>query len=319
MKIIMALFNSFVFPGLFFLVAYALFAEWMDRKLYAKMQNRVGPPLLQPLADIVKLLAKETIVPSNADAKLFHLMPYFAFAGVATSFLFIPVLNTDTIFSYPGDLVIVVYLLAIPTITLALAGWTSRTAYSIIGGIRCLSQLFSYEIPFFVALLTPSLLVGTWNISEISNLLPVFLVAHPFYFIPTAIAFIVGIISLQGKLERKPFDIPDAETEIVAGPLTEYSGRLYGIFRLTMDMEMVAGASLLAAVFLGGTSSFLGLYGFVSYILKTFIIIFILAFIKTATARIRIDQMVSFGWKVLAPLSLVAMFLAVIFYKGGLI
>ena len=308
-----------VYPGFLFLFVFALFAQWLDRKLYARMQNRVGPPFIQPFADFVKLFSKETVVPRNVDKMLFSLVPYFAFAATVTSFLFLPIASDEPVVKLPGDIVIVAYLLTIPTLVMALAGWISVTAYSIIGGIRCLSQLFSYEIPFFLALLTPAMLLETWNISEISKRLPSFLLSNPIYIIPVGIAFLVGIISLQGKLERKPFDIPDAETELVAGPFTEYSGRLFGIFRITLDMEMIVGVALLVAVFLGGADSFFGLPGFIAYLLKSLFILFVLAYIKTAVARIRIDQMISFGWMVLAPSSLVGIFLVVLLHKGGVL
>ncbi|HBU70045.1 MAG TPA: NADH-quinone oxidoreductase subunit H [Elusimicrobia bacterium] len=307
-----------VFPGLVFLFAYAMFAQWLDRKLYARMQNRVGPRFIQPLADIVKLFSKETIIPKSVDPVLFRILPYFAFAAVATSFLFLPIMDSP-ITSIDGDLVIVAYLLTIPTLVLSLSGWVSATPYSIIGGIRCLSQLFSYEVPYFLSLLTPALMLGTWNINEISKGLPGMIVAHPIYILPVAVAFMVGIIALQGKLERKPFDIADAETEIVAGPFTEYSGRLFGIFRLSLDMEMIVGVSLLVAVFLGGVYPFSGALAIVSYLVKTIFVLFILAYIKTAVARIKINQMIDFGWMVLAPLSLLGILLVVLLHMGGIL
>jgi NADH-quinone oxidoreductase subunit H len=313
MNILWGILQALIFPGFLFLSVYALFAEWMDRKLFAQMQNRIGPPLIQPLADTIKLFSKETIIPKAVQAGLFTLLPYFSFAGVVTAFLFVPVFGTPAISSFPGDLVIVAYLLTIPTLVLSLAGWSSDSTYSILGGIRALTQLFAYEVPFFLALFTPALLLGTWNISEIAARLPGFLLANPFYFIPV-------LIALQGKLERKPFDIPDAETEIVAGPFTEYSGRLLAIFRLSIDMELVCGASLLAALFLGGPQPFISwMPGIISYFLKTLAIIFILAYIKAAVGRIRIDQMIRFGWQILAPLSLVGILMVVLFQKGGLI
>ncbi len=319
MSVFLAILQVLFFPGLLFLMIFSLFIQWLDRKLYARMQNRLGPPLVQPLADLLKLFSKESVIPRCVDPWFFRLLPYFGFAGVATSYLSIPVWTTAALSSYQGDLVIVAYLLTIPTLVISLAGWTSSSAYSILGGVRCLTQLFAYEVPFFIALLTPALLLGTWNISEISTRLPAFLLEQPFYFIPVLLSFFIGIISLQGKLERKPFDIPDAETELVAGPFTEYSGRFLGIFRLTLDMEMVVGASLLSAVFLGGARSFIGIPAFLSYLIKTLFIVFILSFVKAALARIRIDQMIKFGWRYLAPLSLLGLLLVVIFSKGGII
>lgn len=318
MNILLTVLKIFIFPGFLFLAIYALFIQWLDRKLYARMQNRVGPPWYQPFSDLMKLFSKETIVPQLVDKVFFHLLPYFSFASVVTAFLFVPVWSANALYQYPGDLVVVAYLLTIPTLVLALAGWISNTSYSIIGGIRCLSQLFSYEVPFFIAILIPGIILGTWNISEISTRLPSFLIANPIYFIPILFAFVVGIISLQGKLERKPFDIPDAETELVAGPFVEYSGRLLAIFRFTIDMEMVVGVSLLSAIFLGGPQSVIGIPGFILYLIKTLIIVFILSYIKSATARIRIDQMIYFGWRILAPISIVALLAVILLSKGAI-
>jgi len=306
------LIELFIFPGLVFLIAYSLYVQYIDRKLYARLQNRVGPPWFQPFADTIKLFSKETIMPRNIDKVLFQILPYFSFAAVVTSFLFIPVSSLSPVFSYPGDLIIVAYLLTIPTLVLALAGWVSGTTYSVIGGIRCLTQLFSYEVPFFIALLMPAIMTGTWNIAEISQQLPGFIAANPLFLIPLFIGFVVSIISLQGKLERRPFDIPDAETEIVAGPFVEYSGRLFGIFRLAIDMELVVGAAVVAAVFLGGPHAYFGIPSFIVFLLQTLFIIIILSVIKAATARIRIDQMINFGWRILAPLSLTGLILLII-------
>jgi len=308
----MILIKIFFFPGLLFLMTYALYLQWFDRKVYARMQNRVGPPLFQPVADFLKLLSKQTIVPSSVQEQgMFWILPLISFAAVATSFLFIPVTASGPFYSFPGDLIIVAYLLTLPTLVLALAGWISTTSYSIIGGIRCLSQLFSYEVPFFIALLVPAIAVNSWNIATIATHLPHLVATHPLYMIPLALAFFSGLIALQGKLERKPFDIPDAETELVAGPFTEYSGRLFALFRITLDMEMVVGISLLSAIFLGGANPLMGIPGFVMFLIKTLFVAFLLAAIKSATARIRIDQLISFGWKILAPVSIVALLLQI--------
>jgi len=163
-----------------------------------------------------------------------------------------------------------------------------------------LTQLFAYEVPLFMAVLGPAILAGTWSISGITD----FFSFNPLLLIVNIPGMLVALLSLQGKLERVPFDIPHSETEIVGGAFTEYSGRLLAFFLLAIDMEMVVGAALISAVFLGGPMGFSGIPGFALFIMKTMIVIFILALIKALMARIRIDQMVNFCWKIMAPIAL---------------
>lgn len=306
-------FQILVFPGIVFLSVFAMAAEYIDRKLCAKMQNRVGPPWYQPLADFIKLSAKEDVVPVTADSRTFKLMPIVALAAVVTAFLYIPVWGTQAMLGFDGDLIVVLYLLTIPTLTFFLAGWFSGSPYSIIGAIRTLTQLFAYEIPLFLSLLAPSLLVqgdkyGSWSLSGMTA----FYNDHPALVAVNVIGFAVALVALLGKLERVPFDIPEAETEIVAGTFTEYSGRLLAMFRMAINIEMVVGASLLAAVFLpfglglsadatfAGKSAVFGLY-----LVKVIFVVAILAVLRTIMARLRIDQMIHFCWRYLAPIAFV--------------
>src|SRR3990172_3986546 len=214
-----AVLYAMVFPGLLFLVSYALFLQYVDRKVLARMQNRVGPPWWQPFADLVKLLSKEDIAPEGTDDRTMRAIPLLAFAAVATAFLYVPVLGPSP-FAFQGDLIVVLYLLTLPTILLFLLGWLSRNIFGTIGGVRAATQLFIYEVPFFLALLAPALAAGTWSISEIVA----WQSGHGMLFLLPPILFVVALIGLQAKLERTPFDIPEAETEIVAGPSTELTG-----------------------------------------------------------------------------------------------
>ena len=156
------LFHMLVFPGLLFLTAFALLAEYVDRKLCAKLQNRMGPPWYQPLADLLKLGAKEDLVPADVDRKMFIAVPLVALAAVATAMLYIPVWKLDALMSFRGDVIVVLYLLTIPTVTFFIGGWYSRSLYSMIGAARSLMQLFAYEIPLLLSILAPALLAGTW-------------------------------------------------------------------------------------------------------------------------------------------------------------
>ncbi|MDD5594031.1 MAG: NADH-quinone oxidoreductase subunit H, partial [Candidatus Margulisbacteria bacterium] len=165
---IYALFTILIFPGFLFLSVVSLFAEYVDRKLYARLQNRVGPPWFQPLADFIKLLGKEDIVPQEADRSMFNLSPIFALAAVVTAFLYIPLWGTHALYSFKGDLIVVLYLLTIPTLTFFLGGWYSRSLFSAIGAVRSITQLFAYEIPLFISILAPALLANTWSLSEMA-------------------------------------------------------------------------------------------------------------------------------------------------------
>jgi NADH-quinone oxidoreductase subunit H len=295
-----SLFSILVFPGFLFLSLFGLVAEYIDRKLYAQLQNRMGPPWFQPLADFIKLLAKEDLVPAEADQQIFRALPVVAIAAVVTAFLYIPLWSTEALFSFYGDAIVVLYLLTIPTLTFFLAGWHSTSLFSTIGAVRALTQLFAYEVPLFLAILAPALLAGSWSLAEIAR----FYTAHPLYAALNIIGFFVALISLQGKLEKVPFDIPDAETEIVGGTFTEYSGRLLALFRMAIDIELVVGAALLAAVFLPFGLTLPPAAGFALFMVKIIGIIALLALLRTVLVRLRIDQMVHFCWKYLAPLAL---------------
>jgi NADH-quinone oxidoreductase subunit H len=319
MAVLRTLLYLLVYPGLLFLFAYATFSEWFDRKVYARLQNRMGPThtgrfgLLQPVADFFKLMAKEDVVPEAADKGFFNALPAFGLAVVATAALLLPVWNFDLAnpgwTSFSGDIIVLLYLLSLPTLILFLAAWSSTNLFSTIGGARVLTMLFGYEVPLF---LSPAILANSWRLAEIAA----FYQARPLLLLVNVLGFLVALIAVQAKLERCPFDIPDAETEIVGGTFTEYSGKKLAIFRLTMDIELVVASGLLAAVFLGGFPGG-ALIGFVHFVVKTLFVIFLLSLIRALTSRIRIDQVVSFAWKILAPLAVVQL-LVTILVKGFL-
>ena len=305
---IVILLKVLIFPGILFLFVFSMLGEYFDRKLHAKMQNRVGPPWFQPVADFIKLLAKELIIPEHADRKIFQALPLVATGAVIMAYLYIPLWHKESLMSFNGDIIFVLYMLTIPTLTYSLAGWYSRSQYALIGSMRVLTQLFSYEVPLFMAVLAPTILASSWSFTEVIN----FYNANSGLWLVNIIGFAVAIITLQGKLEKVPFDIPEAETEIVAGSFTEYTGPLYAYFRLTMSMQTIAGASLVAAVFLPfGYGSFF-ILNFIIYILKVVFIMFLLAVIRTIFARLRTDQMLSFCWKYLAPIALIQIVINVI-------
>ena len=308
-----ALFSILVFPGFIFLGLYSLIIEFVDRKLYARYQNRVGPPWFQPLADFIKLVSKETIIPCEADSRLFRILPAFALASASTAFLYIPVWGVKSLFPFEGDLIVVLYLLTIPTLTFFLAGWFSKSLYAEIGSIRTLTQLFACEVPLFMAFLGPAILTGTWSVSGVAS----YYNAHPLFALFNIPGLIVALIASQGKLERVPFDIPEAETEIVGGAFTEYSGRLLALFRMTIDIEMVVVSALIAAVFIPLFATSLPVLGFVLFLIKTLLVVFLLTIMRSVLARLRLEQMVNFFWKYMTPLALIQI-LIVLILKGVL-
>jgi NADH-quinone oxidoreductase subunit H len=298
----------FIFPGFVFLLLYALLFEFIDRRIAARMQHRVGPPFFQPFADIVKVLAKEVIDPDGVDRRIFDAAPVLALAAVMTAFLYIPVIGVCPL-AFEGDLVLVLYLLALPTILLFVVGWLSRNVFSVVGGVRAVTQMFIYEVPFFLALLMPALMAGSWSISSIV----IWEQQHWWCLFLQPIGFVVALICLQAKLERTPFDIPEAETEIVAGPLTELTGRRLAFMHLARDVSFVCGSALIAALFLGGPlvpwtvspAWLAGAAGFVLFLVKTLAVLLVLASIRVATGRIRLDQLNAIGWKYITGAALV--------------
>jgi len=317
MAILKTLLYILVYPGLLFLFVYSTFCEWFDRKAYARLQNRMGPThtgrwgILQPVADFIKLLAKEDIVPERADKTLFTILPVFGIAAVSTAMMLLPLWHYDLAQpspnSFSGDIIVLLYILTLPTLVFFLAAWSSTSFFSTIGGARVLTMLFGYEVPLFLAVLSPAIMAGSWRLAEIAA----FYQHKPLLLLPNIIGFIVSVICLQAKLERTPFDIPHAETEIVGGTLTEYSGKKLALFRLMTDVEMVAGSGLIATVFLGG---FPGgtILGLVNFVIKTLIVIFLLTLIRALTSRIRIDQVIRFSWKYLAPLAVLQLLITIV-------
>jgi NADH-quinone oxidoreductase subunit H len=163
-----AIFSILIFPGILFVSVTALFAEFLDRKIYARLQNRAGPPWFQPFADFIKLITKEEVVPKDANPTMFKAMPVFAFASSVCAFLYIPLYAAASLFSFTGDIIVVLYLLTVPTLAFFIGGWYSTSLYSRIGSVRGLMQLFSYEVPLFIGVLSSAVLADTWSLSELS-------------------------------------------------------------------------------------------------------------------------------------------------------
>lgn len=296
------LFMLLVFPGFGFLLACALTFQWIDRRVEARLQGRVGPPWFQPLADLIKLLAKEDVLPVGANEVACAALPMVSLAAVLTAALYIPV-GGWVAWAFEGDLIVVLFLLGIPALAYFLAGWLSVSVYSVVGGSRSLLQFFSYEVPFLMVLSGPAILSGSWSISRIAaqQSQTVWLA------LVQPLGFLLALVGLIGKLKRSPFDIPKAKSEIVAGPLTEFSGRKLALWHLTMHIQMVVGIFLLVNLFLGGSDIGVTAPGVLIFGVKALFILLMLSVVSALYARLRIDQLASIGWRVLAPLALAQM------------
>jgi NADH-quinone oxidoreductase subunit H len=293
------------FPGGLFLLGSGLMYEWVDRKLLARFQNRIGPRWFQPLADVVKLLSKEEVTPDGVNIALFFGLPVIALAGALTAALYVPLVGLAPSHSFQGDLVVTLYMLSLLTLCLGLAGANTVNRFSLIGATRTLTQLFSYEAPFLLALLGPALAAGSWQISKVNA----FAGQQPLWMALTQpIGFLVAMVGLMGKLEMPPFDAPEAETEIVAGALTEYSGRGFALFRLGKNIELVIGLTLMSAFYLGGVANP------IQFFVKTLGLLLILAFFQSLFARLRIDQVVGLWWRIGALLALLNILLVLVIY-----
>ncbi|MGF1505866.1 MAG: complex I subunit 1 family protein, partial [Anaerolineae bacterium] len=221
--------------------------------------------------------------------------------GALTAALYVPLGGVNPAFSFEGDLIVTITLLGLLTLMTGLAGSLSADRCALVGANRTLTQLFSYEVPFLLALLGPALAAGSWQLQEI-------LASHGgrWLLIMQPIGFVVAILGLLGKLELHPFDAPEANTEIVAGALTEYSGRGLALFYLSRGIELVIGLTLVSALYLGGIGSPL------AFLAKTLGLLLGITLIEALMTRLRIDQTVSLWWRLMSVAVLVQLLIVVI-------
>lgn len=303
---ITALLSIMFFPAGVTLILGGMLYEWADRKLVARFQNRIGPRWYQPLADTIKLLTKEEIKPHGINSVLFYGLPIIALTGALTAALYAPILGFVPVYSFPGDLIVTLYLLSLLTMCMGLAGWNGSNRFSLIGATRALTQLFAYEAPFLLALLGPAIVAGSWVIKDISA----YAGTH-WLVLSQPVGFFIALIGLMGKLELPPFDAPEAETEIVAGALTEYSGRGLALFHIGKSVELVVAVSLVTAFYLGGIGNPLLFLG------KTLGILLLMATLQAMLTRLRIDQTVGMWWRFGALIALLQILILVLL-KGWL-
>ena len=281
---------------------------WMERKVIGRIQNRIGPNrvgpwgLFQAIADAVKMLVKEDIVPGGADRPVFNLSPILIAAAAALLWAVVPfgkgMIGQDLNVG-------VLYLVAIgsiTTISVIMAGWASNNKFALIGAFRVVAQLLSYEVPMILAIATVVLLSGTMSTMGIVEAQRV-----PFIFV-LPVAFIAYFVAGSAEVGRAPFDLLEADSEIVAGYFIEYSGLKFGWFYIAEYGNLFAISAITATLFLGGWRGPLAheapVLGPIYFILKTLVVVFVLMWIRGTWPRFRIDQMLGFAWKVLVPASL---------------
>ncbi len=298
-----------------------LVAVWFERKISAHMQCRVGPMhvgwhgVLQTAADGLKLFIKEDIIPAMADKPLFILAPGLVFAGALLSWVALP-LGPDWI---PADINIgMLYLLAtssVVAIGIIMAGWASHNKWSMYGAMRASAQFLSYEIPVALHILPPVLMAGSLNLRTIvdaqaGGFLGVggWYVCNPF----CLIAFICYYVASLAETGRTPFDLPESESELVAGGFTEYSGIRYSYFYMAEYADLFIVSAIGALLFLGGWHGPFGLYGGYIYISKVCVLIFLAMWLRWTLPRLRIDQLMATCWKFLIPLGLINIILTAI-------
>ncbi|HTP26871.1 MAG TPA: complex I subunit 1 family protein, partial [Anaeromyxobacteraceae bacterium] len=229
-------------------------------------------------------------------------------AATATAFFYIPLWSTHALHPFEGDAVVVLYLLTIPALCFFLAGWFSTSLFASYGAIRTLTSLISYEVPLFMAILSPMILAGTWSLSGTVE----FYQSHPTWPFFNVLGFVVAIVALLGKLEKAPFDIPEAETELGGGTFVEYSGKLLALFRMTIDIEAMVVATLVASVFMPWGMNLHPVLVLALHAVKVFFIVFLIALTRTVMARMRIEQMVNFCYKWLAPAAIIQLLITIL-------
>ncbi len=301
-------------------LALVIFTIWMERKLYARIQDRLGPNrvgpwgILQTFPDMIKIFTKEYITPEGADKVVYNLAPILSVSAVILIWAILPfastVVGSDI---YVGTLYVVA-VGAIGTLSLIMAGWSSNNKYALLGAFRTVSQMISYEVPMVIALLVPVLLSQTMSVSQIV------MDQKVWYVIFSPLAALLFFVSSQAEVERAPFDLLEAESELVAGYQTEYSGLKFGMFYVGNFMHAFTVSALTATFFLGGWrgpfAQTVPILGIGYFLVKTFIVYFFVIVFRITMPRLRIDQMLNFNWKFLAPIGLVLLMVTALAEKA---
>ena len=307
MKGNLVLLEFLIFPGLLFTAIAGLLTSWVDRKVTAMVQMRVGPPFLQPFYDIRKLFIKETCVPEGGAIGLFLFAPLLGLAAVtlASMILWRTLLNVEA--TFVGDLIVLIYLLAMPALSVMLGSFASRNPLASLGGSREVKLMIAYELPLVLAMLVPVIQANSIRLGDL------LLADAPILSVSGVLALLACIACMQAKLTIVPFDMPEAETELSGGALIEYSGPPLAMFKLTRAMMLFTMPILLVVLFFGGLVSGPGWLPVLVGFLLWFVLVAVTIVIRNTTPRVRIDQAVRFFW---GPVSLVALLAAALAWLG---
>lgn len=302
MNIVRMLFSYIIFPGFVFSAVIGLFVTWIDRKVTARVHWRVGPPWFQPYADFLKLLLKETMIPQGSSKVLFLLGPLLGVIAMSIFAVMLFSMNFNPANTFVGDLVVIIYLLALPPIGIILGGSSSKNPLASVGASREMTQYFAYELPFLFAI---AIIILKANGSiKFGDIILAQQASGPFlYSISGAIAAIVILLSVQAKLSFIPFDIPEAEQEIMAGPYIEYSGVALAMFKVARAMMFFLLPLFLISVLWGGIADWWAIPKFV-------LIVVLIVLMKNTNPRLRIDQALKFFWVGMGILSIIGLILA---------
>lgn len=293
-----------------FLLLIVLVLIWLERKVVARIQDRIGPNrvggrygLLQSVADAMKLLTKEDITPAGADKIAFNIAPLLIVVAALLMWAVIPfapgVIGTDL----PVGLFFILAISSVSVVALLLAGWGSNNKYALLGAFRSVAQLVSYEVPMVLALLIPIILARSMSMQQLVESQSIWFV------VVVPLSALIFLVSALAELGRTPFDLLEAESEIVAGFHTEYSGMKFAMFFLAEFINTFFMAALFTTIYLGGwrgpAANDVPLLGMIYFFIKVFFVYFIFIWIRGTLPRVRIDQLLNFNWKFLVPLTLV--------------
>ncbi len=284
----------------------AMFLIWLERKVSARIQNRMGPMMtgyhgsLQSLADTIKLLLKENIAPSGIDSLSWWLAPFVVTVPVVVAFIVIPFSPSLIVCDLNVGVLYICSITSICVLGIFMAGWGSNNKYSLLGGMRSAAQIISYEVPLLLSVLVVVMQAGTLSMQGIVRCQ-----AHGWFILKPnlALAFLIYLISSTAEVNRVPFDIPEAESELVAGYHTEYTGIKFAMFFVAEYTNMFIVSAVAATLFLGGWQGPF-LPAVIWFLFKTYGLIFFLMWMRWTLPRVRMDQMMSFAWKGLTPLAL---------------
>ena len=288
-----------------FVVVNALVLTWAERKVAGHMQRRIGPKevgpfgVIQPFADMIKLLAKEMLTPANVDKPIYYLAPVLIFVPVLVSCIVIPFDGFLQAKDINVGILVVLAFSSLSVFSILLAGWGSNNKYSLIGAVRSVAQNVAYEIPLMLALVPVVFMTNSLSLRDIVE------AQRGFWFIGKGqfFAFLIYFIAAVAETNRTPFDLPEAESELVSGYHTEYSGMRFALFQFAEFTNVFIVSAIATTFFLGGYNGPI-LPGIIWFFIKTYFLVFVIMWFRWTFPRVRFDQLLNFSWKVLIPVAL---------------